>query len=176
MNSKELPELLKSWDNLGALLQIINDSSHIQLMVRFATDDSRPEYWRAAWLIDKANEKDKNLLVPYMPEIYAKIRTISNYSHIRHFLRIIISHPIPENEQIALFDLSINLFVNNDVPVAVRANAMELAFSITKLNPELRPEMKQLLELLFEQYSTAGIRAKAKNLLAKLSKIQVINQ
>ena len=174
MNSKELAELLKSWENFVALLQVACDNSQIHLMVRFATDNSKPEYWHAAWLIDKANEQDKNLLTPYLPEIYASMKIIGNYSHIRHFLRIINSHPIPENEQMALFDFSIKLFTNNDAPVAVRANAMEVAYSITKLNPELSPEMVQLLEFVLEQYSSAGIRAKAKNLLACLSKIKAV--
>ena len=176
MNSNELSELLKSWDNLRALLKASEDASQIHLLVCIATDDSKPEHWRAAWLIDKANETDKNLLLPHLPDIYASIRTIGNYSHIRHFLRIINTHPIPEDEQIPLFDLCINLFSNNDIPVAVRANAMELAYSIVKLNPELHPEMKQLLEFILEQYSSAGIRAKAKNLLTYLSKIQTTTQ
>jgi len=164
-----IEELLKSWDNLKGQLSSIDDLP-INLLIPFALNDSKPEYWRAAWLIEKACCKNPDLLKPFLPDIYAKAKTTNSYSHLRHFLIIINRYPIPEVEQMPIYDFSINLFFKSEAPVAVRAYAMELAYTIVKIHCELRPEMTQFLEFMLEQPCSSGITAKSKNLLALLCK------
>ena len=162
-----MEEFLKSWKNIAYASAIIDDSM-IRSIIRFAFDDSKPEHWRAAWLIDKACRKNPELLKPYLPEIYSGLKAIKNLSHIRHFLHIISQHPVPCEEQMPLYDLCLNLFSKSDSPIAVRTYAMDIAYSITKLHPELCAEMIQILEFILEQPCSAGVKAKGKNILKKL--------
>lgn len=171
MKREDLVDMISSWENLDLFSQhLIDHPENLGLVTDLAFDDSKHEFWRAAWIMDKVNTGDPDLIRPYLPALFKALKKTSNLSKMRHFLKIISSHQIPARQQGFLFDFCLNTYTNQSVPVAVRAHALQILLNIARDEPGLKPELKQILEHELSLDQSAGIRAKGKNILAQLNR------
>jgi hypothetical protein len=169
MKRGDLIEMISSWENLDLFPQYVADHPEdLSLLMDIALDDSKPEFWRAAWIIDKINIKNPELISPYLPALFRALKKTRNLSKMRHFLKIMTYHPVPVKQQGFLFDYCMNSFASQDIPVAVRAHALQILFNISQAEPELKPELIQILEHELSLEQSAGIRARGKNILSLL--------
>ncbi len=169
MKKEDVIELIASWENLDLFSRhMVDHPGDLDLLMQVALDESRQEYWRAAWVADKINTVHPELIRPYLPSLFKALKETGNYSKMRHFLKIITFHQIPARQRSFLFDYCLNIFSNQSIPVAVRAHALQILYHIAQDEPGLKPELIQILEHELSFQESAGIRAKAKNILMLL--------
>lgn len=169
MKKEDLLEMIASWENLNLFSRhMIDHPDDLRLLAEVAFDDSKQEFWRAAWVLDKINTGHPELIKPYLPSLFKALRKTGNYSKMRHFLRIITYHSIPVRQRGFLFDYCLNTFTGQSLPVAVRAHALQIVYNLTQDEPGLRPELIHILEHESVLQESAGIRARVRNLLSSL--------
>jgi hypothetical protein len=169
MNENEVGELIQSWENLAIMVKYISDyPQYLDIIMSKALDDSQPENWRAAWMVDKIQEKHPELVRKYIPAMTSFVLTTQNASKRRHFLKLIGLYDIQEENMALLLNFCIELFTNATEPVAVRVHAMQILFNIAQLEPDFAGELIGLIEREIEHHSSAGIASRGRKLLTKL--------
>jgi hypothetical protein len=161
--------MIQSWENLALLVRYIADyPEHLDVIVTKALDDSQPENWRAAWMVDKINDKHPEMVLPYLPMMTNFLLTTNNSGKKRHLLKLISLHDIPEEKIAVLLNYCIDVFSNAVEPVAVRVHAMQILFNIAQKEPDFTGELIDLIEHEIEYYGSAGIASRGGKLLKKL--------
>ena len=169
MTKEEIADMIHSWENLNFYIQhFLQYPENLPVLLQAACDDSRKEYWRAAWMVDKIAEQSPGLVRPFFPQLIRSLKTTKNQGKLRHFLKIISQNPIPETQLDFLFSFCLKLFTDPAYPVAVRVHAMQILYEISETEHGLKPELIQLIEHEIELHPTAGIKARGKHLLQKL--------
>jgi len=172
MTEDEVQTLIQSWEHLAILVRYIADyPEHLEIIMSKALDDSRPENWRAAWMVDKIHDKYPELVLPYFPAITQFLFTTQNSGKKRHFLKLLSLHPVPEENMALLLNYCINVFSNAAEPVAVRVHAMQILYNIAQKEPDFASELIDLIEHEIEYHGSAGIKSRGQKLLKKLHRM-----
>ncbi|AHW61876.1 hypothetical protein SAMN05444285_107122 [Draconibacterium orientale] len=171
MTEQELFEHLNAWENIEVVAaSILNDPEQFHTLVQLALNDTRQKSWRAAYLVDKIHDEKPELLQPYLRALIGQLETEMNASKRRHWLKLISMNALPKEHIGFLFDYCIEAFTSGSEAVAVRVHAMQILFNISELEPDLKPEVLQIIEQEMEFHPTAGIRSRGKKLATKLFK------
>ena len=129
--------------------------------------DNRRLAWRACWIIDTASEKQPDLLSDKIPEIISGLSSTIDSSLKRHFTRILCRYDIPEIYQVVVIDRCFELLVPSE-PAAVRVNSMQLLFNLSQHLPDLKFELKSVLESLIDEGGSVGFINRALKLAKQL--------
>lgn len=171
MTEEELFEHLNAWDNIEIVAAtLLQNPEQFDVLMQLALNDPRQRSWRAAYLADKIHDKNPELLKPYLPALTAQLYVEKNASKRRHWLKLISQNNIQKEHIGFLFDYCIETFTSAKEAVAVRVHAMQILYNISEMEPDLKPEVLQLIEQEMEYHPTAGIRSRGKKLAAKLYK------
>ena len=171
MTEEELFEHLNAWENIEIIAAtMLHDPAQFTTLMQLALNDTRQRSWRAAYLADKIHDEKPDLLHPYLPAISAQLQREKNASKRRHWLKLISQNSIPEEHIGFLFDYCIETFTSGKEAVAVRVHAMQILYNISEIEPDLKPEVLQLIEQEMDYRPTAGIRSRGKKLATKLHK------
>ena len=171
MRKENLLDALSSWENFEFVAREV--TNHLELypdLMEIALYNTEQRSWRAAYLIDKINDKFPNFILPYIEKMTEQLKTEKNSSKKRHFLKLIGLHEINEKHLGFLVEYCIGAMGNSNEPTAVRANAMQILYNISEYEPELKPEILAYIEHETENHSTAGIRSRGEKLAKKLRK------
>ncbi len=163
---------IQSWENLALLVKYVADyPEYLDAIMAKALDDSQPENWRAAWMVDKIHDKYPELVLPYFPAITEFLFTTQNAGKKRHFLKLISLHEIPEENMAFMLNFSIEVFTNAAEPIAVRVHAMQILFNIARKEPDFVGELIEIIEHEIEFHGSSGIASRGRKLVAKLRKM-----
>lgn len=169
MTEKELYDLLDSWENIEIVTrQLTNNSVDFAKLMSIALHHPKQRSWRAAYLADKIHDEFPELLIPYLPAIIDKLKIEDNASKRRHWLKLISMNSIGEEYFGFLFDYCIDAFSSGKEAVAVRVHAMQILFNISESEPDLKPEVLQVIQHEIEHHPTAGIRSRGMKLVKNL--------
>ena len=169
MTEQELFEHLDAWENIEIVAaSMLNDPTQFNTLMQLALNDTRQKSWRAAYLVDKIHDEKPELLLAYLPALIEQLKTEKNASKRRHWLKLISMNKISEEHISFLFDYCIETFTSGSEAVAVRVHAMQILYNISEMEPDLKPEVLQLIEQEMEYHPTAGIRSRGKKLATKL--------
>lgn len=171
MTEQELYDVLDSWENIELVSkELMADPREFEILLGLALKHPKQRSWRAAYLVDKIHDEKPEIVRPYLPLIIDKLKTENNASKRRHWLRMVSANEINEEHFGFLFDYCIGVFTSGKEAVAVRVHAMQILYNISEKEPDLKPEVLQLIEHELEQNSSAGIRSRGKKLVIKLRK------
>jgi hypothetical protein len=169
MTENEIQSLIQSWENIALLVRYISDyPEHLDIIMTKVLDDSRPEHWRAAWMVDKIHERHPEFVFPYLQAMTDFVLTTQNTGKKRHLLKLIGCYPIQEENMALLLNYCIEVFTNSAEPVAVRVHAMQILFNIAQKEPDFSGELIELIEHEMEYHGSAGLASRGKKLLKKL--------
>ncbi|MBN1820448.1 MAG: hypothetical protein JXR31_16760 [Prolixibacteraceae bacterium] len=170
MKKEEILSLMESWENVAILIQEIgNHPEHYDFLMDLALNSKEKNSWRAAWMVDKIHENHPELILPYKEQIIQKLKTNTDLSKKRHFLKQLSLIEIPEKHYGFLVDYCLNALSSAEPP-AVRVHAMQILFNISEKEKDLKPELIHVIEQEIEYRSTAGIISRGTRLLKKLRK------
>lgn len=163
--------MLSAWENMELVTQeILNNFDLWDDVIKFALKSNHKISWRAAWLVDKINDKNPILVHIYIPAMIKQVKVEKQHGKRRHFLKIISLHEIPEEEAGMLVDFCLEKFVTEKEPIANRVHAMQILFNISEIEPDLKPEILEIIQNELEHQTSPGIRSRGKKLVAKLQK------
>lgn len=169
MTENEIQSLIQSWENIALLVRYIGDyPEHLDIIMTKVLDDSQPENWRAAWMVDKIQERHPELVFPYLQTMTDFVLTTQNTGKKRHLLKLVSLYEIKDENMAVLLNFCIEVFTNAAEPVAVRVHAMQILFNIAQKEPDFSGELIELIEHELEYHGSAGLASRGKKLLKKL--------
>ncbi len=169
MTEQELYELLDSWENIEIVsLQLSHNPKDFDVLMAIALFHPKQRSWRAAYLADKIHDDFPKLLQPYIPAIINQLKTETNSSKKRHWLKLISMNQIDEQYFSFLFDYCLETFTSGKEAIAVRVHAMQILYNISENEPDFKPEVLEIIDNEMELRPTAGIRSRGKKLAKKL--------
>jgi hypothetical protein len=149
---------------------ILKEPALFDLLFKMVIRDSEPLSRRAIWIMDHLLEAKPELLNDN--HIKQLIDNLLNYSHegmLRHSLRILAHFEIPESHEGKLLNTCFNLLQNPKTSIASKAWCMDILYTFSEEEPELKPELVNAIEMNLD-YASAGIKNKASKILSKLRK------
>lgn len=123
---------------------------------------------RAAWPLSCAVETHPELIVPHLQRILKNLDKPGIHDSVkRNTVRLMQYIEIPKSLHGTVANLCFGFVQDSGEPIAVRCFSMTVLDNITKGQPDLRKELKIILEDLLP-YATAGISVRAKKILKKI--------
>lgn len=87
----------------------------------------------------------------------------------RNVLRTVSGIEIPESRVGMMAQYCFDILEHRDEPIAVRVYAMQILYNISNKEPDLKPELKMLIES-FVELEGKGIRSRGYRLIKKLNR------
>ncbi len=146
---------------------IANNPAVIKLVFEMMGNDSNKKAWKAAWLLDHVYLEKPDLINSHI-DTMIKLFMQSHCDSTRRILGKLLSlYDITNRVDGNFVNTCFDMLISETVAVAVKVHAMQLLFNISQTYPELRAELKLILE---EQITnnTAAFKARARRLLRKL--------
>lgn len=132
-----------------------------QVMQLFLKDEYRVVQ-RIAWVVSECSIAHPELIKPYFKKLTSYLAKEGTHPAVRrNILRIFQFVEQPEGVQGTLVDLCFRFLTSKDEPVAVKAFAITVLSNIAEENPELKPEVRMVIEQI-APYSSAAIRSRAR--------------
>lgn len=166
--------------NIYILINTIIDKHEIIEIAKMAIEDidilgdiwnitlsDKKNSWRAAWILDYINELSPRTIDLLIPEMIKNIISINNNSKSRHILKIISSRKIDKNIAGEFINFCFDTLIDNKIPVAVRVHAMQILADFCFHEPDLKNELKYIIEDL-TPYNSPAFKARARRVLKQL--------
>jgi len=130
--------------------------------------DEEPTSRRAAYVLDTMQERKLASINFLLEDLVYELPNITNNSIRRHITRMIMHHPISENEEIEglLAELCFSYLIDAKVDVAVKANSLGIVDKLCGRYPELSTELVVVLQDQYDK-NTAAFQSRAKKLIKK---------
>lgn len=171
MTKDQLTVLLEKWDTMTLLRhETAENPTHVPDIMEIALQGKDQIAWRAAWLCEKINDHHPGILAPYIDAITRALPRLSHHGLRRQLLKIVTLYPIAEADRGMLTDYCLSRLEDPSDPPAVKAHAMQILYNISEAEPEMKEELRQVLEWTLETGETPAILARARNLSARLAK------
>lgn len=125
--------------------------------------------WRAAWTMEKINDKWPELIHPFLGELIQTVQLTKKDGLKRHFLKMISLQPLPEDLSGSFVDFCFRIVLSSEEAIAVRVHAMQTLYNVCQMIPDLKNELIFSIESI-QTDASAGIISKSKKLLKQLKK------
>jgi hypothetical protein len=171
MTANELLEILRNWDNFQVTLHTMAEHpEQIPVLIEVAIHSKDPVSWRALYMADKIFDINSKLILPYLHDMIGQLEVESHHGKKRHLLKLISQSAIPEKYAGFLMDYCLATFTSSKEPVANRVHAMQVLFNISESEPELKPELLEIIQQEIDFHPTPGIRSRGSKLVKKLQR------
>jgi hypothetical protein len=160
-NSRANNELVKNW--------VGDDSGKLKQLMQLFLNDEYRVVQRAAGMISLIAEDHPLMIQSWLPQMIEKASQTSASAAIkRNVVRLMQFMKIPIDIQGEAMNLCFRLLADPKETVAVQCFSMTVLFNLSKTYPEIRPELKMIIEDHLQHQVTAGFLARAQKILACL--------
>jgi hypothetical protein len=140
-----------------------------ELMQCFLANDSRLAQ-RAAWSVSWAAQKKPDMIEPYIKDLVAQLeRKDVHPAVIRNSVRVLEQLEIPETFHGEVMNACFGFIENPVTPVAIKAFSLTTLFNLSKHYPEIKQELKLIIEERWDT-ETAAFKSRGKKILAAIGK------
>ena len=171
MNIRE--QLLVEHSKANALFisnYIGDDQGKFQELVELFLGDEYRITQRAGHSLAHVFDNHPHLVDPFLPKLIRNLDNEVNDAVKRNTLRILQDKVIPDNEEGILVNHCFDYLVSNKEPVAIKVFAMTVLGNICHKFPDLKNELKIIIEELMET-GTPGIISRGKKVLKTIEGI-----
>jgi hypothetical protein len=171
MSPKEISEILTfdrskiSVDRL--ILKLEKDGFDFQAFFDELPRIKFPTRWYMTWMLTHYVERNKREGTAHQDLVWSVLKDCDNQSMLRDLWRTMSLIEVKEELAGEVYDASVKATLSSMNAIAVRAHAMFTAANIAMPYPELRIELAMILKG-FNEDTSAGLRARARNLIKKL--------
>ena len=150
-----------------------NDKERFAEMMDLSFRDEYPLSMRAARIISLIAEIYPELLNSYIPKIITKLQHLKTEGVRRGFMKALSesSYSFNDEQMGILTDLAFTWLPDPREPISIRYYSIEIILKISQKYPELRIELKALLNELLKN-GTSGLKAKSRIVLNYLKRIE----
>ena len=125
---------------------------------------------RSAWVVSMCCEKHPSLIKPHLKKMILNLRNDVHDAVKRNSVRILQNIDLPEELLGEAADICFQLLSSRQEPVAVKVFSMTVLLNIVKKVPELKNELKIIIEDQLPDAS-AGFLSRGRKTLLALEKI-----
>ncbi len=147
-----------------------DESLFIELFELFINGNKQTQQ-RAAWVVRECFQKHAFLITPVLPRLIEKLK--QNNLHdgvIRNILAILAEiKDLSERLTEPLLDYCFDKVQAQDVTIAIKVFAIENIYNATQQYPELKTELRIIIEDLLP-YASAGFKSRGGKILKKLGR------
>ena len=141
-----------------------------ELMQCFLSNEYRLQQ-RAAWSVSWAARKAPEMIKPYIKDLVAQLlRKDVHNAVIRNSVRILEAIDIPQQFHGEVMNACFQFIETPDTPIAVKAFSLTTLFNLSKIYPEIKPELKLIIEERWK-HETAAFKSRGKKILQVLSRL-----
>jgi hypothetical protein len=138
-----------------------------ELMKCFLADEYRLAQ-RAACSVSWAAQKKPGMILPHIKDLVSVLHKKNIHDAvIRNAVRVLQEIDIPEKFHGEVMDACFQFLEKPSTPVAIKAFSLTTLFNLSKIYPEIKPELKLIIEDNLK-HETPAFRARAKRILPKL--------
>lgn len=155
--------------------QVINYIDHDTdrlntLLTLFLHDNDPIVRQRASWVIGHIGVDTPTLIRPHLHDIVENFTLTGHHDAIyRNTVRLLQFIEIPTELQGKVATTCFDFLGNPKTAIAIKAFSMTILYNISNKEPDLKPELKLVLEDLIP-YASKGVKNKATKLIAILNK------
>ena len=126
-----------------------------ELMQCFMSNDYRLAQ-RAAWSVSWAAKQQPAMVMPYIKDLVAVLTKPGVHDAVvRNSVRVLESIPIPEAFHGEVMNACFNFIESPTTPIAIKAFSLTTLFNLSKVYPEIKPELKLIIEERWDQEGPA---------------------
>ena len=123
---------------------------------------------RAAWSVSWAAKKNPAMIKPHLNKLVEQLsRTEVHDAVIRNSIRILEEIEIPEPLHGKVMNACFEFVEQPATPIAIKAFALTTLFNLSKHYPEIKPELKLIIEDRIDN-ETAAFKSRGKKILKQL--------
>ncbi len=124
---------------------------------------------RASWVISHCTEQYPHLIQPHLETLVNNLgKPGLNDSIVRSTVKVLAElKDIPEDLQGIALQYCFDLLLDPGTAVAIQVHAMQTIFNISRNEPDLLRELKEVIEERMP-YGTAGFKARGRRLLGEI--------
>lgn len=161
-----------SKENTSLIVEYIgNDGERCDRLMNLFLHGEYRVIQRAAWVVGDLARLYPDMVMPYLPAMVANLRKPDlHVAAKRNTVRFFQEIEIPEELWGDVADICFNFLGSSEEPVAVKVFSMTVLLGIVKKVPELKDELKYLIEDQLP-YGTSGFKNRGLKTLKALDKI-----
>jgi len=122
---------------------------------------------RAAWPMSECVEKYPELITPYYAKLISNLSKKNLHDAIpRNTVRLLQHVDIPKKFHGRIMDVCFRYLQSNETAIAVRVFSMTILENLSKIYPEIFPELKLIIEERWS-HETAAFHSRARKILQR---------
>jgi hypothetical protein len=138
-----------------------------ELMQCFMSNEYRLAQ-RAAWSVSWAARKQPDMVKPYIKDLVAVLTKENVHDAvIRNSVRILEAIDIPEAFHGEVMNACFNFIQSPTTAIAIKAFSLTTLFNLSKIYPEIKPELKLIIEEKWDN-ETAAFKSRGRKILKGL--------
>ncbi len=138
-----------------------------ELLQCFLSNEYRLQQ-RAAWSVSWAARKKPEMIMPYIKDLVAQLnRTDVHDAVIRNCVRVLEAIDIPKKFHGEVMNACFNFIESPSAPIAIKAFSLTTLFNLSKIYPEIKPELKLIIQERW-QHETAAFKSRGRKILEQL--------
>jgi len=123
---------------------------------------------RAAWSVSWAAMQKPEMILPYIKDLVQQIKNKSAHpAVIRNAVRVLEKLEIPEIYHGEIMHACFSFIETPATPAAIKAFSLTTLFNLSKQYPEIKPELKLIIEERWDS-ETAAFRSRGKKILKEI--------
>lgn len=123
---------------------------------------------RAAWSVSWAARKNTAMVMPYIGDLVSQLQNKDAHpAVVRNSVRVLQEIDIPEKFHGEVMTACFQFIEEPSTPVAIKVFSLTTLSNLSKQYPEIKPELKMLIEEKWEQ-ETVAFRSRGKKILRDL--------
>jgi hypothetical protein len=147
-----------------------SDKKRFAQLIKLFLEDEYRVVQRAAWVLSYCAENDPGLVKPYLEKLLNNLDNTGLHDAVkRNTLRIFEVIDAPAKLQGKLVDLCFRTLAGQE-PIAMKAYSITILLNICKKEPDLKNELRLMIEGLMP-YGSAAVKVRGRKALKELEKI-----
>lgn len=136
-------------------------------LVQLMLSGESPVSQRAAWVMSKCVDKNSGIILPHIELLVRTLKNNNDNALKRCILRALQAVEIPQNLFGITTDQCFKFLESNKEAIAIKVFAMSVLFNICQQLPDLKNELRLILEDQLP-YGSAGFKSRAQKILREL--------
>ncbi len=146
---------------------IVKNPELLDFLFEIIKKEEHKKNWRAAWILDHVYASKPQLLNGYENRMIQLFMQTKSSSIQRIIGKLLSFSHIKDKADGDFLNKCFELLIAAQTPVAVKVHAMQLIFNISDKYPELKPELKIVIEENIP-HNSVGFKSRANKILKKL--------
>ncbi len=117
---------------------------------------------RALWALEKVAAAHHNNLLPHIPALVAALPRFTFSGMRRIACKILMLTDVPQKFDGQIVDFCFRMLETPDEPIGVKGNCMSLIAQRLSRYPELKPELKAIVDDILTTTESRGLASRAK--------------